>query len=65
MPYSEGFHTWTEAEIEIFRQYHKVGTKARLAMALLLYVGCRRSDVVKLGRQNLHGGSIRDRKRHV
>lgn len=47
----EGFHTWTEDEVETYETVHPVGTKARLALALLLYTGVRRSDVVKLGRQ--------------
>lgn len=48
---SEGFHTWTEAEIELFEARHATGTKARLALALLLYTGQRRSDIVTMGRQ--------------
>lgn len=47
---SEGFHTWTPDEISQFEAKHPVGTKARLAFALLRYTGVRRSDVVKLGR---------------
>ncbi len=46
-----GFHTWTEPEVAQFEARHPIGTKARLAMALLLYTGVRRSDVVRLGRQ--------------
>lgn len=48
---SDGFHTWTEAEVEQFEAAHPVGTKARLALALLLYTGVRRSDLVTLGPQ--------------
>lgn len=47
---SEGFHTWTPEEIVQFEARHAIGTKARLAFALLRYTGVRRSDVVKLGR---------------
>jgi integrase len=54
----EGWHTWTEAEIEQFEQRHILGTKARLALALLLYTGQRRSDVVRLGRQHIRDGKI-------
>ena len=32
--------------------------KARLAFALLLYTGQRRSDVVKMGRQHIHNGVL-------
>jgi integrase len=44
-----GFHTWTEAEIAAYEACHPIGTKARLAMALMLYTGQRRGDAVKLG----------------
>ena len=46
---SDGFHTWTIEEVQTFEAAHPIGTKARLAMALLLYTGVRRSDVVRLG----------------
>lgn len=54
----DGFHTWTEAEIEQFEARHPIGTKARLAMALMLYTGQRRSDVVLMGRQYVKGSKI-------
>jgi len=34
-----GFHSWTPEEVEQFEARHPIGTKARLAMALLLYTG--------------------------
>jgi integrase len=49
-----GYRTWSEAEIGRFEAMHAVGSKARLAFALLLYTGQRRGDMVKLGRQNIH-----------
>jgi integrase len=57
-------HTWTEGEISQFEEWHAVGTQARLAMALLLYSGQRRSDIVRMGRQNTRDGtlSIRQQK---
>jgi hypothetical protein len=36
---SEGFHTWTVEEVQQFEERHPIGTKARLALALLLYTG--------------------------
>ena len=48
----DGFLTWTSADIERFEEAHPVGTQARLCLALLLYTGVRRSDVVKLGPQH-------------
>jgi integrase len=50
-----GYRTWSEAEIARFEAAHAIGTKARLAFALLLYTGQRRGDVVKLGRQHIEG----------
>jgi integrase len=44
-----GFHTWIEAEIETYEAAYPVGTKQRLALALLLYGGPRRGDLVRLG----------------
>jgi integrase/recombinase XerD len=38
---------------------HPIGTKARLAMVLLLYTACRREDVVRLGPQNIRGDRVR------
>jgi integrase len=59
---TQGFHSWTDAEITQFEQKHPVGTKARLAMALLLYTGQRRSDVIRMGRQHVRDGSIHVRQ---
>jgi integrase len=50
---SQGFHSWTLDEVQQFEQRHPIGTKARLAMALLLYTSQRRSDVILFGRQHV------------
>src|SRR5262245_61609210 len=50
---SQGFHSWTLEEVQRFEEQHPIGTKARLAMALLLYTGQRRSDVILFGRQHV------------
>lgn len=55
---SDGFHTWTVEEVEKFQAKHPLGTKPRLALDLLLFVGLRRSDVVNVGRQHLKDGVI-------
>jgi integrase len=55
----EGFHTWTIGEVRKFEERHPLGTKARLALALLLFTGVRRSDVVRLGRQMVSSGWLR------
>ncbi|WP_315786106.1 integrase [Bradyrhizobium sp. SZCCHNPS1003] len=53
---SQGFHTWTIAEVLQYAKKHPIGTKAHLALALLLFTGQRRSDVVKFGRQHIKNG---------
>ncbi len=50
-----GYKTWSESQIERFEQHYAIGTKARLAFALLLYTGQRRGDIVELGRRNIDG----------
>jgi integrase len=55
---SDGFHSWTDAEISQFEKRHPVGSRARLALALLLYTGQRRSDVVRMGRQHIRDGFV-------
>lgn len=52
----EGFHTWTIEEVRAFAKKHPLGTKAHLALGLLLFTGVRRSDVVLLGRQMIREG---------
>ena len=50
---SDGFHTWTDDEIAQFEAHHPIGSKPRLALALLLYSAQRRGDVVRMGRQHI------------
>jgi integrase len=50
---TDGIHGWTEEEIVQFEEFHPVGTKPRLALVLLLYLGQRRSDTVVMGRQHV------------
>lgn len=51
-----GFHTWTIEEVEAFERRHPIGSRARLALGLLLYTAQRRSDVVRLGPQHVRDG---------
>jgi integrase len=53
-----GYHTWTLEEVRQFEERHAIGTKARLAFALLLYTGQRRSDVIRFGKQHVKRGSL-------
>jgi integrase len=55
----DGFHTWTEDEIAQFETTHSIGTKARLAFALLVHTGQRVSDVARMGWQHMTGDAIK------
>jgi len=52
-----GYKTWSEADIARFEARHAVGTRGRLAFALLLYTGQRRGDVVRMGRSQIQPGT--------
>jgi len=51
-----GFRTWAEDDIARFETVYPIGSRARLAFALLLFTGQRRGDVIRLGRQHVKGG---------
>ena len=53
---SDGHHGWTIEEVAQYQRRHPVGSKARLALALMLYTGQRRSDIVQLGPQHVKDG---------
>ncbi len=59
---SDGWHSWTLDEVEAYEKCHPEGTKARLALAILLYAGVRRSDAVQIGRQHVRGSTLRFRQ---
>jgi integrase len=59
---SDGFHTWIEQEIAQFEAQHPAGSKARLALGLLLYTAQRRSDIVRMGRQHVRNGVVQVRQ---
>jgi integrase len=54
----DGWHTWTIDEVQQFEERHPIGSKARLALALLLYTGQRRSDVIRFGKQHAKHGVL-------
>jgi len=56
---SEGHHSWIEEEIATFEAKFPLGTRERLAEALLLYTGQRSCDVIPMGRQHIRGGIIK------
>jgi integrase len=55
---ADGFHTWTQEELDRFEAYWPLGTRERLAFDLLLYTGLRRGDAVRVGRQHERDGVI-------
>jgi integrase len=59
---TDGFRTWDENDIAAFEAVHPIGTRARLALALLLGTGQRRGDIVKMGRQHVRGDKIEVRQ---
>jgi integrase len=50
--------TWTEEDIAAFEAKHPLGTRARLALYLLLYTGQRSGDVIRMGPQHVSSGAI-------
>lgn len=54
-----GFYTWTLDDVAKFEARHPIGTKARLALSLLLLTGSRRQDMVQFGRQHVRDGWLR------
>ena len=54
----EGFHDWTDAEIEQYRAKHPLGTMARLTLELALNTAARRCNINKIERDHITGGRI-------
>src|SRR5208282_703897 len=52
-------HTWTDDELAQFERRWPLGTRERLAFALLLYTGQRAGDIVKMRRSDIRDGLIR------
>jgi integrase len=58
-PNPDGHHTWTPEQVEQFRQKHAVGTRARLAMELMVRLALRRSDAIRLGPPDVRSGVLK------
>jgi Phage integrase family len=52
-------HTWADTELASFEARWPLGTRERLAYALLLYTAQRVGDVVEIRRADIKGGMIR------
>ena len=61
-PKSEGFHCWTNEEIDRYRAFHRYGLLSRLVFELALELAARRSDVCLLGRQHVRNGRLEYRQ---
>ncbi|MBN9073964.1 MAG: tyrosine-type recombinase/integrase [Rhizobiales bacterium] len=48
----EGATPWKAADVKQFFATHKIGTKAHVAMSILLWTGCRIEDTTILGRSH-------------
>ena len=59
LPKTGGHPTWTEHDIAVFEAAYPVGSKQRLALALLLGTALRVSDVVRIGRGHIREGVLR------
>src|SRR5262249_55517306 len=59
---SIGHHSWTDSEIALFERHHPVGSRPRLALALLIYTGQRRGDVIRMGPQHVRDGALHVRQ---
>ena len=53
------WRSWSDAEIAAMDARWSIGTRERLALALHLFTGQRRSDVVRMMRAEVAGGVIR------
>lgn len=58
----DGFVAWSELAIEQFEAAFPLGSRPRLALALLLYTGQRRGDVIRMGRQDVFKNHIKVRQ---
>jgi integrase len=55
---TDGYYTWTDEDIVTYEAAHPVGSKARLALALLMFTGMRRQDAIRLGPPSIRNGLI-------
>lgn len=54
----DGFHTWSEHEIDCFMKVHGPGTMARKALMIFLCTGASRQEAARMGRQHIKDGRI-------
>lgn len=54
----DGFHVWSEEEIEKYEAHWPIGTRERLWLAVFLYTGLRRGDAACLRHDQIKNGVI-------
>lgn len=54
-----GYYPWTEADIATYKARHPLGTKARLALEIILWTGQRRGDARLFGPKHVTDGNSR------
>lgn len=52
----DGFHTWTESEVERYRRKHAIGTMARAALEVMYWETFRSSDAIRVGHDCIVSG---------
>ena len=55
---SKGHMPWGDEQIAQYREHHKLGSMARLALELMLNIAARRHDVHLIGRQHLRDAQL-------
>jgi hypothetical protein len=54
----DGHRTWTIGEVQQFRDFYPIGSKARLALELMVRLALRRSDVIRIGPHMIRAGVL-------
>jgi len=57
-PKTTGFYSWTDEDIVRYQTRHPLGTRARLALEIMLWTGQRRGDARLLGPEHLKDDQI-------
>lgn len=55
---SSGHMTWLEPQVAKYRERHRLGTVARVALELLLNIAARRLDAHLIGQQHIRDGKL-------
>jgi integrase len=58
VPKTTGYHTWSETEIARYQERHPLGTRARLALEIMLWTWARRGDARLFGPEHMREGKL-------